>query len=122
MQIVTDTLTVKFCQVLFYFFVFFPPIPAFHRAVVLPLETMLLSEFCRDCSFITGSVRGKGRVTGEQKPGGARGALKHFRRWSPALFSLDEIYCDFNGMTILINRTKLVVLIRVAERVRVLQK
>lgn len=33
-------------------------LPAFHRAVVLPLETMLLSEFCRDCSFITGSAGG----------------------------------------------------------------
>lgn len=28
----------------------------FHRAVLLPLETMLLSELDRDCSFTTGSV------------------------------------------------------------------
>lgn len=31
--------------------------PVFHRAVVLPLETMLFSEFDRDCSFTTGSVK-----------------------------------------------------------------
>lgn len=30
------------------------PAPAFHRVVVLPLDTMLLSEFDRDCSLITG--------------------------------------------------------------------
>lgn len=33
-------------------------VPVFHRAVVLPLETMLFSEFERDCSFITGSAKG----------------------------------------------------------------
>lgn len=37
---------------------FFRLIPVFHRAVVLPLETMLLSEFDRDCSFTTGSAGG----------------------------------------------------------------
>lgn len=38
---------------------FFKLLPEFHRAVVLPLETMLLSEFDRDCSFITGSAGGE---------------------------------------------------------------
>lgn len=87
---------------------FYFSIPAFHRAVVLPLETMLLSEFCRDCSFITGSVRGGGRVAGKQKPKGGRGALKHPRRWSAALVSLDEIHYDFSGMTILMNTTTVI--------------
>lgn len=42
---------------------FFKPLPVFHRAVVLPLETMLLSEFDKDCSFTTGSAGARGKGT-----------------------------------------------------------